>query len=377
MNVFALTFVLMLALVLAELCILKFARGQAVPWKEVVFNLNSGHILMWVFRGVEVLAFGLVLKHLSLGWVTQWPTALQWLFAFIAWDFCFYWMHRLHHKLPLFWAVHVVHHQGEHFGLSLGIRNSWYSSLTNFPFIAGLAVLGVPLEIFVAVSSFHYGVQFYNHNALVGKSGVLDRFLVTPSNHRVHHGTDPVYIDRNFGGTFLIWDKIFGTYQAERDDIPMRYGVTANAGGAPSHNPLWASNAGAFHWLRARFPALAQRATLVVPPIYIGIAGVLLFGGVIYYVNHELAWASAPRIALFGGIFGGTLAIGGMSDDKRWGVIAWVLVALTLPLLFSLHGGLADPWAIALLAALALHGLDGARRLVVHARASHLTRRSA
>jgi sterol desaturase/sphingolipid hydroxylase (fatty acid hydroxylase superfamily) len=377
MNVFALSFALMLALVLLELAVLKFSRGQAVPWKEVVFNLNSGNILVWVFRGVEVLAFGLVLGHLSFDWVGRWPVLWQWVFAFIAWDFCFYWMHRLHHKLPLLWAVHVVHHQGEHFGLSLGIRNSWYSSLTNFPFIAGLAVLGVPLEIFVAVSSFHYGVQFYNHNALVNKSGFLDRILVTPSNHRVHHGTDPAYIDRNFGGTFLVWDKIFGSYQAERDDIPMRYGVTAGAGGAPSYNPLWASNAGIFHWVRARFPGLAKRKTLTVPAPYIGIAGVLLFGGTIYYVNHATAWAEAPRVALFAGLFFGTLAIGGMSDDKHWGLAGWVLVALGMPALFALHGGLGSPWAMALLLPLGLHGLDGARRLALAAPVDPPARRSA
>lgn len=377
MTAFALSFALMLALILVELLVLKLARDQTVPWKEVVFNLNSGHILLWVFRGVEILAFGLVLRHLSIDWVGEWPLIWQWTFAFIAWDFCFYWMHRLHHKLRPLWAIHVVHHQGEHFGLSLGVRNSWYSSLTNFPFVAVLAVLGVPLEIFVAVSSFHYGVQFYNHNALVRTSGFLDRILVTPSNHRVHHGIDPLYIDRNFGGTFLIWDKIFGSYQAERDDIPMRFGVAAGAGGVPSHNPLWASNAGAFHWMRARIPALAQRKSLAVSGLYIGIAGVLLFGAVIYYVNHASSLAVAPRSALFTGIFWGTLTIGGMSDDKRWGLAGWALLTLSMPALFALHGGLGNPWAVALLLLLALHGLDGIRRLVLGTPANHKTRSSA
>ena len=212
--------------------------------------------------------------------------------------------------------------------------------------------------------------------ALVGKSGFLDRILVTPSNHRVHHGMDPLYIDRNFGGTFLVWDKIFGSYQEERDDIPMHYGVAADAGGAASHNPLWASNAGAFRWLCARFPGLAQRKALAVPGPYIGTAGLLLFGDVIYYVNHATDWAAPPRIALFAGIFGGTLAIGGMSDDKRWGLVGWVLVALGMPTLFALHGGLRDPWAIALLLPLGLHGLDGLRRLAHASPAGRQARRS-
>jgi len=126
------------------------------------------------FRGVEIFLFGVLLQHVNLHVVDQWPPVWQWIFAFIAWDFCFYWMHRLHHKIGVLWAVHVVHHQGEHFSLSLGSRNSWYSSLSNFPFIAVLAVLGVPLEIFVTVSSIHYSVQFYNHNGIIGKSGWLE-----------------------------------------------------------------------------------------------------------------------------------------------------------------------------------------------------------
>ena len=182
LKMLALSFLIMLAFVLAELLILKWVRKTPVPWKDVIFNLNSGHILMWVFRGVEVAAFALLLRHANLHIVDQWPVAAQWVLAFFAWDLCFYWMHRLHHKIPLLWAVHVVHHQGEHFNLSLGVRNSWYSSLTNFPFIAILAVLGVPLEIFLVVSSLHYTVQFYNHNALVNKSGILDKFMVTPSH---------------------------------------------------------------------------------------------------------------------------------------------------------------------------------------------------
>lgn len=100
MNPFSLSFLIMLAFVLAELLILKWVRKTPVPWKDVIFNLNSGHILMWVFRGVEVAAFALLLRHVNLHIVDQWPVAAQWVFAFFAWDLCFYWMHRLHHKSP-------------------------------------------------------------------------------------------------------------------------------------------------------------------------------------------------------------------------------------------------------------------------------------
>lgn len=357
---FALTFVVMLAFVLAELLLLKWLRNTPVPWKDVIFNLNSGHILMWIFRGVEVAAFGLVLRYASLHIVDQWHPAAIWIFAFIGWDFCFYWMHRLHHKLPVFWAVHVVHHQGEHFNLSLGVRNSWYSSLTSFLFVAVLAVLGVPLEVFLVVSSFHYSVQFYNHNGLVRKSGFLDKIMVTPSNHRVHHGIDPLYINKNFGGTLLIWDQLFGTYQPERDDIEMRYGVP---GTARSDNPLLASNRPFFRLLKKPWPGKKAGALFNVPDTFIGSGGVILFGLVIYYVNHEASLAGLQQLLLFGLIFSGTLALGGLSDARRWGALAWVVIALGMPLLFFGVYGVRDAWGMLFFALLLLHGLDGARRL--------------
>jgi sterol desaturase/sphingolipid hydroxylase (fatty acid hydroxylase superfamily) len=359
MNFFAISFLVMLSLVLVELAILKWAGKQTAPWKDVIFNLNSGHILMWVFRGIEVLGFGLLLQHLSLHWVDQWHVAWQWVFAFIGWDFCFYWMHRMHHKLPIFWAVHVVHHQGEHFNLSLGIRNSWYSSLTSFLFVAILAVLGVPLEIFIAVSSFHYSVQFYNHNALVGKSGWLDKIMVTPSNHRVHHGMDSAYVNKNFGGTLLIWDKLFGTYQAERDDIEMRYGVN---GSVSSNNPLWANNSPLQRFVQTHFPSLQNLAKLTVPDGYIGSGGVIIFGMVIYYVNADASMSGWQQFALFALIFSATVAIGGMSDERRWGLLGWIALSV-LPFVYVLHFGLYDPWVLALFSAWLLHGAAGLRLL--------------
>ncbi|KUM02712.1 sterol desaturase family protein [Chromobacterium subtsugae] len=358
MNVFALTFILMLAVVLLELLALRLWRREAIPWREIIFNLNSGHILMWVFRGVEVASFGWLLEHANLHLVDRLPALWQWVFAFIAWDLSFYCMHRAHHTWRIFWAVHVVHHQGEHFSLSLGIRNSWYSSLTSLLFVAPLAVLGLPLEMFVAASSFHYAVQLYNHNAFVGKSGWLDRVLVTPSNHRVHHATDPIYLNKNFGGTFLIWDKLFGSYQAERDDVPLRYGVR---GESPGYNPLWASNPGLLALVRRRFPAWLARARMDVPAGYIASGGVLLFGVVIYYVQNVAEWSAPQQWTLFGYLLAGTLAIGGMSDRQRWGWRGWQALVLTLPVLCAGWLGMRDLCALALFALLLGHGLLGWR----------------
>lgn len=363
MNMNAISFAVVLVSVIGELLFMKLVRQKTIPWKDVIFNLNSGHILMWFFRGVELMGFSVLLSHLNLHWVDQWPPVWQWLFAFIAWDFCFYWMHRTHHKLRILWAVHVVHHQGEHFNLSLGSRNSWYSSLSNFPFIAILAILGVPLEIFVLVSSFHYSVQFYNHNGIIGKSGFLEKFMVTPSHHRVHHGTDPLYINKNFGGTLLIWDKLFNSFQAERDDIEMRYGVSGGRN-TSSNNPFWASNAPFFRYLKWPLPDMSVRNQFLVPDVVIGIGGLILFGLVIYYLSLAGSVTTSQQFLLFAGIFLGTIAIGGMTDQRRWGGMCWIILALCMPLLFVGYYTHREPVPVVLFSMLLLHGLDCLRRLL-------------
>lgn len=169
MNAFALPLALMLGCVLLELAALKWWRGQPLPWRDVILNLNSGHVLMWLCRGVEVAGFTWLYSHASLHWADGWHPVAGWAFTFVAWDLGFYWLHRMHHKLGFLWAIHAVHHEGEHFNLSLGVRNAWLSSLTSLPFFVPLALLGVTPEMFVAVSGLHYSVQFYNHCGLVGR----------------------------------------------------------------------------------------------------------------------------------------------------------------------------------------------------------------
>lgn len=331
MNVFALSFAVMLVLVLLELLALHYWRKTPIPWREIIFNLNSGHIVMWMLRGVEVAAYALLLQYANLHLTDQLPQAGQWAFAFIAWDLSFYCMHRAHHCWAWLWAIHVVHHQGEHFSLSLGARNSWYSSLTSLLFTAPLALLGVSVEMFVAVSSFHYAVQLYNHNALVGRSGWLDRVLVTPSNHRVHHAVHPIYINKNFGGTLLLWDKLFGSYQAERDDVALEYGVAGHH--APCLNPAWASNP----WLQklTRCGSAYSRGfgDKKIPDSCIATAGVLLFLMVIYFVDAMVGMALSQKLGFFTCLVVGTIFIAGMSEDKRWGWLGWIVLTFVTPLL--------------------------------------------
>ncbi len=224
---------LFLLLVIIEMIILHFVKKEQVPWKAIIANLNSGHILLWVFRGLIITAYLYIYKNISFQLFENWSELSQIIFTLFAWDFCFYWSHRFHHHIKFLWAIHTVHHDCEHYNLSLGIRNSWYSSLSSFPFFSVLAIAGIPIEIFLGVSAFHYFVQFYNHNNLVKKSGWLEYIFITPSSHRVHHGKNDLYINKNFGGTFVFWDKLFHTYQQERNDTPVEFGI---------HQPLLSEN---------------------------------------------------------------------------------------------------------------------------------------
>lgn len=357
MNPFALSFSVMLALILLEMAHWRWVQEREIPWLDVVFNLGSGHLPMWLLRGVEVAGFAWVFSHFNVRLLDAWPTWAVWAFGFVAWDLCFYWMHRLHHRIPLLWAVHEVHHTGAHFNLSLGVRNSWYSSLTSLLFVWPLAVLGLPVEVFVAVSSFHYSVQLYNHNSWVRRSGWLERVMITPSHHRVHHATHPLYMNRNFGGTFLLWDRLFGSFQPERADVPMEFGVRGDV--LRSYNPLWANHAGLMQRLWRRWPRLQAWGAQSASAGMVGSGGVLLFLLVIDFVQHQPRLAMGEMIPWAALLTAGSLALGGLSDGRPWGRWAWLLLSLLCAGLTAQGLGLQDVISVGLAGLWVLHALWG------------------
>ncbi len=323
---------LMLLMVIIELIILKYYKKKQIPWKDVVFNLNSGHILMWILRGTELAIFYFILHNYSFHLLESWSFIPIWIFTFLAWDFCFYWLHRLHHKFKLFWMVHVVHHEGEEYNLSLGIRNSWYSSVTSIPFFIMLAVIGVPFEIFVSISSLHYFIQFYNHNGLVKKSGFLEKIMITPSHHRVHHGVNDAYIDKNFGGTLVIWDKMFGTFQVEKEDDPIVFGTLDHV---KTNNLFWANNIPVLKMIGLKIPKFKEKhVRYKIKGIVLGIAALILFALLLNYILYEDIWSNTIKLFLFAIIFSGTLAIGGISEGRYWGLILWIITGIVMPIIF-------------------------------------------
>jgi sterol desaturase/sphingolipid hydroxylase (fatty acid hydroxylase superfamily) len=161
-----------------------------------------------------------------------------WLFAFVMYDFCYYWSHRLGHTVGVLWAAHVVHHQSEEFNLSTALRQAGTGSFLGWIFYIPIALCGVPLGVFLVAGVVQLFYQFWPHTRVIGRLGFLDRWVQTPSNHRVHHAQNDIYLDKNYVGVFLIWDRLFGTFQEELDSEPCIYGIR---GQLKSWNPVWAN----------------------------------------------------------------------------------------------------------------------------------------
>ncbi|NDC82874.1 sterol desaturase family protein [bacterium] len=328
--IYAISFALMLAAVLVEAVALKFTEEKSISWLDLLFNMDSGHIVMWFFRGIEISGYTLIYRYSPFNMISPEPSMFIWILGFFAWDFGFYWLHRYHHKIKLLWAVHVVHHEGEHFNLSLGARNSWYSSITSLPFFAPMALIGINPVVFVGVSSIHYTVQLYNHCGLIKNSGILDKFMITPKHHRIHHGLNLEYVDKNFGGTFLVWDKLFGTFQKEIPHIPVQFGIKKPFG---SLNPFWASHLPImkfFGFHKVSVSTKKQKTSLSRILIY----GLLSYAAAIWVILSQPTIPFVFHLILVLIVCMQTVALGAMSEDRKWGEPSWLGMQVLLILVF-------------------------------------------
>lgn len=151
-------------------------------------------------------------------------SAWSWLFLLVAEDFFYYWFHRSHHEVRLLWAAHVNHHSSEHYNLSTALRQALLTPLTGPIFWAPLALLGYPPWMILTAQAWSLLYQFWLHTEAIDRIGPLEWILNTPSHHRVHHGKNVRYLDRNHGGIFIVWDRLFGTFEVEAE--PVIYGLT-------------------------------------------------------------------------------------------------------------------------------------------------------
>jgi alkylglycerol monooxygenase len=159
-----------------------------------------------------------------------------WVLAIVAYDFCYYWNHRLGHESAVFWASHVVHHQSQEYNLSTALRQTSSGALLGWIFYLPMAVLGFPPQVFLFAAIVDLLYQYWIHTEQIGKLGWFDRWFASPSNHRVHHAVNDRYVDRNYGGIFMAWDHLFGTFVEE--DEKCVYGTRAPL---ESWDPLWAN----------------------------------------------------------------------------------------------------------------------------------------
>jgi sterol desaturase/sphingolipid hydroxylase (fatty acid hydroxylase superfamily) len=161
-----------------------------------------------------------------------------WIGALVAYDFFYYWLHRGGHRIAVLWAAHVVHHQSEDYNLSTALRQTGSGWIFGWIFYLPMAVIGVPPLVFGSVALIDLLYQFWVHTQQIGKLGWFDRWFCSPSNHRVHHAVNDRYLDKNYGGILILWDRLFGTFAEEDDAEPCVYGTRAPL---RSWNPVWAN----------------------------------------------------------------------------------------------------------------------------------------
>lgn len=237
LNPIVLSIPIFLILIGVELVVERLSHRQLYRLPDAIANLScgitsqfSGLFLRVLGIGIyEVLYANFALFKLEKNWI-------YWLTLFLLVDLAYYWSHRMSHEINLFWGGHVVHHQSEDYNLSVALRQSSFQVVWAFAFSLPLAFIGYDTLDFALITAANTLYQFWIHTETINKMGWIEYVFNTPSHHRVHHGRDPKYIDKNHAGTLIIWDKLFGTFQQEEEHPT--YGITKPVN---SWNPVWAN----------------------------------------------------------------------------------------------------------------------------------------
>jgi len=239
MDLIAIAVPFFLALILAEF-IYGIIRGRnTYRLNDTINSLSMGSLSSLsglIIVGGSALIYEFVVNAFALTQLSA-DSTLVWIATFIFYDLAYYWKHRLGHEVALFWGSHVSHHQSEDYNLGTALRQTSID-FHGFLFLIPFFIAGVPGEVLVATVSLNLIYQFWVHTQHVPALGPIEWIMVTPSNHRVHHARNDQYVDKNYGGVFIIWDRIFGTYQDELAEEPAVYGLRKPLN---SWNPLWAN----------------------------------------------------------------------------------------------------------------------------------------
>lgn len=240
MNAIIYALPLFFSLIGLEILIARWMGKDVYRLHDAITSMNIGaisEVIRSLIKIVSIVIYAIVVERVgafSFDLTSPWV----WILAFFMYDFGYYWAHRAGHEVNLLWCAHVVHHSSEEYNLSTALRQSWTNQVTYWMFYLPMAIVGIPVSVFITIAVLEALYQFWPHTRLVPKLGWMEWIFVTPSNHRVHHGRNEYCVDKNYGGTLIIWDRMFGSYAEERDDEPVVYGTLTPIN---SWNPVWAN----------------------------------------------------------------------------------------------------------------------------------------
>ena len=224
-NYLAFAVPLFIGLMILEFFVAKRQGKKIFNFTNSIANVNVGvaeRLLDTLVTGLFFFVYDYLNRHFGIFHIEA--SILMWVGLLICTDFTWYWYHRLAHEINIFWAAHIVHHQSEDFNYTVSARITVFQAIIRTGFWAILPILGFPAEMITSVLLVHGLYPFFIHTRLVGKLGILEYIFVTPSHHRVHHASNPEYLDKNYGDVLIIWDKLFGTFKKEESEIT--YGLT-------------------------------------------------------------------------------------------------------------------------------------------------------
>ena len=218
-----------LSILLAEIWMQRKRKIALYNVADTITNVSCGmsdRLFSLFFDGVQYVIWSAIGNRFGIfampeGWVGV-------ILCLLVTDFVWYWYHRLGHEVRFLWAVHSLHHQSENYNISVGFRISIFQYIVRTCFWIALPILGFSADVIVLVLVGHALYQLLLHTQVVPKLGFIEKILVTPSTHRVHHGVNDIYLDKNYGGMFVIWDRLFGTYEPETEEV--KYGITDQTG---------------------------------------------------------------------------------------------------------------------------------------------------
>ena len=197
-------------------------------WADSAASLSGGVGSLVVRFFWNVFFIWLLMLCYSAGpkWFASTPLWLTWIVLVFADDFAYYWCHRLSHEIRFLWATHVVHHSSQRYHFATALRQSWTAPIVETPFWLPIAFAGIHPNLMLLQMSINLIYQYWVHTETIHRLGPLEYIMNTPSHHRVHHGSNAQYLDKNYGGIFIIWDRVFGTFEPEVE--PVKYGLTKN-----------------------------------------------------------------------------------------------------------------------------------------------------